>query len=40
MITEEIKRDIQDKKGLVKKVIKRNGEIVDFKKEKIQEAIF
>ncbi|MDD5455426.1 MAG: ribonucleoside triphosphate reductase [Candidatus Margulisbacteria bacterium] len=40
MITEEIKKAIQDKKGLIKKVIKRNGEIVDFKKEKITEAIF
>lgn len=40
MITEQIKREIEDKKGLIKKVLKRNGEVVDFKKEKIVEAIY
>ncbi len=40
MITEVIRKEIEDKKGLIKKVIKRNGDIADFKKEKIVEAIF
>jgi len=41
MITEEIREAINDtKKGLIKKVLKRNGQIVEFSKEKIKEAIF
>jgi len=40
MITEEIKEAIKDsKKGLIKKVLKRSGKIVEFSKEKIKEAI-
>ncbi len=41
MLTEQIKRAISEtNKGLIKKIIKRNGEIAEFKKEKITEAIF
>lgn len=40
MISDVIKAAKQNQKGVIKRILKRNGEVVDFDKQKITEAIY